>query len=311
MANTAAARLNGVQSGDQLLGNTVLSLVHTQDRPHMREVMEEVLDAGYIRNAEYRLNRGDDTVIAEFQVFTVKDEVAQPTGFVHVVRDITSQKQREEQLKDQALHDPLTGLPNRVLFQDRLAQAIESGRRTRTEVGILYIDLDNFKDVNDTFGHDRADVLLEQLAHRMLGALRASDTLARLGGDEFAAVLPQADAAGAQVTAQKLKEALHAPFQIGEHRITVGAGIGIAIYPIHGEDPTTVLRRADIAMYAAKHSGRHHVLWQPEHDELMSYQHLPLHGSDVSAMQVDPRVLMVAREKRARSNGATPATPAE
>ncbi len=310
-ANAAAARLHGAQSGDDLLGRTVASLFAAEDRDHVRALMEDALESGRVRNAECRLNRGGDTVVAEIAIAAVQGEVANPTGFVHVMRDITRQKLREEQLKDQALHDSLTGLPNRVLFNDRLTQAIEIARRTKTQVAVLYIDLDYFKEVNDTFGHDRADLLLQQVAHRMCSALRASDTLARLGGDEFAAVLPQADAAGARVTAEKLKIGLDHSFQIADHGITMGASIGIAIYPMHGEDPLTILRRADIAMYAAKHSGRRNVLWRPEQEAMLEQQHAGVHDSGVPVLQVDPRVLELALDRQEDDGGGARVPPSE
>jgi diguanylate cyclase (GGDEF)-like protein/PAS domain S-box-containing protein len=294
MANAAAARLHGVDSAEDLLGSNVVGLFAAEDREHVRALMNEAFDGGHVPSAECRLLRGNDTVIAEFLISAVHDEDAKPTGFVQVVRDITRQKRREEQLKDQALHDPLTGLPNRVLFSDRLTQAIEIARRTMTQVAVLYIDLDDFKQVNDTFGHDQADHLLQQVAQRACSSIRASDTLARLGGDEFAAVLPQADVAGAQVAAEKLRIELGTPFAIAEHSITMGASIGIALYPVHGDDPSTILRRADIAMYAAKRSGRRSLIWRPEQEAELGQEHVPSLDSAVPVIQVDPRVLALA-----------------
>jgi diguanylate cyclase (GGDEF)-like protein/PAS domain S-box-containing protein len=295
IANEAAAKLHGGRSGDELLGTTFLDLVNTEDRTHVREIIEEALHVGYVRDAECRLRRGNESFIAEFVISVVTDELGKPTGFVNVVRDVTRQKQREEQLKDQALHDPLTGLPNRVLFHDRLGQAIESARRTKTQVSVLYIDLDCFKEVNDRFGHDYADVLLQQMARRMQQAIRASDTLGRLGGDEFAAVLPSADGAGAKVTAGKLKDEIGTSLQIAGTHIEIEASIGIAVYPVHGEDALSVLRRADMAMYAAKHSGRRNVISHPEQEDMLEHQRLPTRATDVLDAQVDPRVLRLAR----------------
>jgi diguanylate cyclase (GGDEF)-like protein/PAS domain S-box-containing protein len=298
MANTAAARLHGAQTGDQLLGRTTLSLFDDEDRDHLRAIMQEAVDAGHIRNAEFRLQTGNDSVIAEYLISAIQDEGAITSGFVYVVRDITSQRRREEQLKDRALHDPLTGLPNRILFNDRLTQAIEIARRTKTQVGVLYIDLDYFKQVNDSFGHDQADLLLQQVARRTAKAIRASDTLARLGGDEFAVVLPHADAAGVQVTAEKLKSEFGTPFRIAEHSITMAASIGIALFPLHGDDPATILRRADMAMYAAKHGGRRNIYWRPEQDRMLDDQHcVRTFDSAVPVNQVDPRVLTLALER--------------
>jgi diguanylate cyclase (GGDEF)-like protein/PAS domain S-box-containing protein len=298
IANAAAARLHGGRSGDELLGSSVLDLVNAEDRAHVQEIMKEALHVGYIQNTECRLRRGNDSMIAELAISAVTDEAGSPTGFVHVARDVTRQKQREEQLKDQMLHDPLTGLPNRVLFHDRLGQAIESARRSKTQVGVLYIDLDHFKGVNDRFGHDSADVLLQQTARRMQQTVRASDTLGRLGGDEFAAVLPNADAAGATVTASKLKDEFGTSFELGGTRIVIGASIGIAVYPLHGEDAMTVLHRADVAMYAAKRSGRRNVIWHPSHEDMLERERFPTRASDALSAHVDPRVLRLAHAHR-------------
>lgn len=298
IANAAAAKLHGDSSGDELLGTTFLDLVDPESQAHVREIIAEALHVGYIRNAECRLHHGNESVIAELAISIVADEARKPMGFVYVVRDVTRQKQREEQLKDQTLHDPLTGLPNRVLYHDRLGQAIESARRTKTQVGVLYIDLDHFKEVNDRFGHGYADALLQQTARRMQQTVRASDTLARLGGDEFAAVLPQADAAGAQVTAGKLKDELETSFQVAGNSVDIGASIGIAVYPEHGEDAVTLLRRADIAMYAAKRSGSRNVVWHPKQEDMLEHPRLPTRDSGALAVQVDPRVLALARVRR-------------
>jgi diguanylate cyclase (GGDEF)-like protein/PAS domain S-box-containing protein len=295
IANAAVARLHGVHSADELLGRAFLDLVSPDEQAHMREIIDEAVHVGYVRNVECRLRRGKESFSAELAVSVVTDEAGDPTGVVKTVRDVTRQKEREEQLKEQTLHDPLTGLPNRVLFHDRLGQAIESARRTETQVGVLYIDLDHFKVVNDTFGHDYADVLLQQTARRMRQTIRASDTVGRLGGDEFAAVLPDADATGARITAEKIKHDLAASFEIAGKRVVITASIGVSVYPEHGEDAMTVLRRADIAMYAAKRNGSQSVIWRPEQDDMLEHHRLTRRVSDNLAVQVDPRVLRLAR----------------
>jgi diguanylate cyclase (GGDEF)-like protein len=154
-----------------------------------------------------------------------------------------------------------------VLSRDRLDQAILLARRQQTRVALLIIDLDHFKEVNDTFGHQAGDQLLRQVGERFTAELRETDTVARLGGDEFAIVLLAADADGASLIAAKLLAALERPFIVEGQALDVGASIGIAVYPDHADTADTMLRRADIAMYVAKRSRRTHSIYTQGHDE--------------------------------------------
>ncbi|HEX9496135.1 MAG TPA: EAL domain-containing protein [Candidatus Limnocylindria bacterium] len=169
--------------------------------------------------------------------------------------DITARREAERALREQALQDPLTQLPNRALLHDRWDHAIEIARRVREPLALMLLDLDHFKEANDTFGHGYGDLLLRAVAKRLGAAVRSSDTIGRLGGDEFAVLLPNTNDAGAQIAATKLLTALEEPFDIDGQVLEVTASIGIALYPRHGEDGSTLLRRADIAMYSAKRSG--------------------------------------------------------
>src|SRR5713226_2567533 len=175
-------------------------------------------------------------------------------------------KARDE-AQHQALHDGLTGLPNRTLLRDRLQQALLIGDRDKTSVALLIMDLDRFKDVNDTLGHHTGDELLQQVGARLRGIVRASDTVARMGGDEFAIVLPMASHADvAARVAQSLVKALEKPFTLAGHQVSVGSSIGIAMYPEHGTDVKTLMRHADVAMYVAKRGGSGHAVYAWEQD---------------------------------------------
>ena len=169
--------------------------------------------------------------------------------------DITARREAERALREQALHDPLTQLPNRTLLHDRCDHAIDVARRQTEPLALMLLDLDHFKEANDTFGHQFGDLLLRAVARRVAAAVRASDTVGRLGGDEFAVLLPNTNESGAQMAAAKLLKALEEPFDIDGQVLEVTASIGIALYPRHGEDGSTLLRRADIAMYTAKRGG--------------------------------------------------------
>ncbi len=173
-----------------------------------------------------------------------------------------------KELKHQALHDALTSLPNRVLLQDRLAQAIRTAKREEHSAALLLSDLDRFKEVNDTLGHHYGDLLLQQVAVRLRGVLRDSDTVARLGGDEFAILLPDVcDQDQIILTANKIVAAIDAPFVFEDQNIHIGISIGVAICPGDSEEPSTLLRQADIAMYVAKRSNTDIAFYKPELDE--------------------------------------------
>jgi diguanylate cyclase (GGDEF)-like protein/PAS domain S-box-containing protein len=187
--------------------------------------------------------------------------------FTAYMRDITEQKQEESALVYQALHDTLTDLPNRVLMQERLERALVSAHRYRTPLGLMFMDLDRFKEVNDTMGHQSGDALLQQVAVRLQKSLRESDTVARLGGDEFAVLLPATDEPGAALTATRIMEEMSQPFVIDGQKFECGGSIGIALYPEHGQDVATLMRRADVAMYAAKRSGSGYTVYSAERDE--------------------------------------------
>jgi diguanylate cyclase (GGDEF)-like protein len=167
-----------------------------------------------------------------------------------------------ERLAFQAQHDTLTGLPNRLLFQDQVQQALQLARRHHTKAVIVWIDLDRYKQINDTLGHRAGDELLSEVARRLKSSLRESDTVARVGGDEFTVLVHDiAGSADAETVAVKIKAALSGPMLLGGHAVAVTASMGVSIFPEHGEDSLVLLRNADLAMYSAKREGgnRHHV----------------------------------------------------
>lgn len=176
-------------------------------------------------------------------------------------------RQRQAALSHQATHDSLTGLPNRTLLQHRMEQAIRAARREHKPFAFLIMDLDRFKDINDTLGHPVGDQLLSEIGQRLTNALREVDTIARLGGDEFAILLENSDGIRASAVARKVLDALTAPFQINELRLHIGASIGITVYPEHGTDVPVLLQRADVAMYVAKRNQLGHSVYDPSQDE--------------------------------------------
>lgn len=170
---------------------------------------------------------------------------------------LTRLKHTNEQVTALAHHDSLTGLPNRILFYDRLNQAITRARRDKVSIAVLYLDLDGFKLVNDTFGHDAGDTLLREAAKRIVACVRDSDTVARMGGDEFTVILPNIRTPSSKDrVAKKIVETIARPFLINGKSCSVSASIGIALFPEHGETAEQLVKIADAAMYLAKHSGK-------------------------------------------------------
>lgn len=194
---------------------------------------------------------------ARLTITAVRDRLGVLRNYVGVLSDITAMKRSQQELEHLAHHDLLTGLPNRLLFDARLIHALERARRDRQRVVLFFLDLDHFKEVNDSQGHLAGDELLRQVAERLTGALRKDDTVARLGGDEFAVILERVNTDDEVVRlAAKLVDVLREPFDIGGHATSIGTSLGIARYPDDGSDASVLLRCADSAMYVAKHEGR-------------------------------------------------------
>jgi diguanylate cyclase (GGDEF)-like protein/PAS domain S-box-containing protein len=171
--------------------------------------------------------------------------------------DFTERKREEEAIRHMAYRDALTGLPNRVVFTDRLQVALSRAKRNQVRLAVLLLDLDRFKDINDTLGHTVGDQLLQAVGNRLPGLLRSSDTVARLGGDEFIILLPDiAQAHDGPSVARKILRAFQKPFSVNRRNVHVTPSIGIAIYPDNAEDSDTLMKNADLAMYRAKERGR-------------------------------------------------------
>jgi diguanylate cyclase (GGDEF)-like protein len=207
------------------------------------------------------------------------------------LQDVTERTMAAEVLRRQALHDGLTGLPNRTLLNDRLRQALQHSQTTEEPVALLLMDLDQFKEVNDALGHDHGDRLLIEMSRRLQRVLRDIDTIARLGGDEFAVLLTiNADERGALAVAARIRESLEEPFQLGGISVQTSASIGVALYPGHANDAETLAQRADVAMYTAKRAGGGIALYSPEHDQ-SSVRRLALLGELRSAIEDDQLIL--------------------
>ncbi len=258
-ANPALERLLGRAAGG-LTGTSLYDLTDPDELPGIRDACTAVHAVpGRVSRVEGGLLHGDGTrVPVQVTVTRVAEQPGLPTHLVLVVEDITDRKALEAQLVHRSLHDALTGLPNRLLFGDRLRHALERGHREGTPTCVLVVDLDGFKAINDRYGHPMGDAVLVAVAERLTSVLRASDTAARLGGDEFSIVCENTDRADAEVLAERLRRTLVDPLTIRGTSIDVGMSIGIgSVRP--GADPDVaceqVVRDADDAMYAEKHRG--------------------------------------------------------
>jgi diguanylate cyclase (GGDEF)-like protein/PAS domain S-box-containing protein len=260
--NAAAERLLGLPAAD-MLGQSITTVWAPEQLEVNRSMFERAFAGEVITDFEtVRLHRDGTRVAVTVSWSPIKDESGTITGVSVIARDITERKQLEEQLVHQALNDPLTGLANRALFADRLEHALARGRRPGGTVVILVIDLDGFKDINDSLGHDAGDDLLTIAGMRLQGHARPGDTVARLGGDEFGVLLEDIAAAEAMRSAEALLKGLATPIVLRDRDLTPTASIGIAI--AGGEDAETLLRNADTAMYAAKRQGKgRYTLFEP------------------------------------------------
>lgn len=242
--------------------------VHPADFPRLQQEGPRFEDDGQPFSTEYRMIAKDGRVVwVHDRSVIVRDETGRPQYIQGILTDITDRKRMEQQLEYQALYDTLTALPNRTLLLDRLRQALLTAAQQPAGVGFFLLDLDRFKDVNDTFGHFAGDELLRQVAARLRAAVRETDMVARLGGDEFAVIVPSVgDAAAAIAVAQRIHAALEPPFEVEGAALTARASIGIALAPEHGADADTLMRHADVAMYAAKRMQAEYALYAAEQD---------------------------------------------
>ncbi|MGY1744693.1 diguanylate cyclase domain-containing protein [Blastococcus sp. SYSU D00695] len=258
--NPALERLLGRTAGE-LTGRSLYDLTDPDELPGIQDACSAVHAVpGRVSRVEGGLLHGDGSrVPVQVTVTRVADQPGLPTHLVLVVEDITDRKALEAQLVHRSLHDALTGLPNRILFGDRLRHALERGHREGTPTCVLVVDLDGFKGINDRYGHPMGDAVLVAFAERLTSVLRASDTAARLGGDEFSIVCENTERTEAEVLAGRLRAVVVEPLVIDGTTIGLGMSVGIGtVEP--GADPDVaceqVVRDADDAMYADKHRDR-------------------------------------------------------
>ena len=202
-------------------------------------------------------NKGGSIYEEWLRITAIKNKRGEIINYIGIFSDITAKKESERQLHQHAHHDALTGLPNRLSFDQRLEQEMQRAKRTNKKAAVLYIDLDNFKPINDSYGHLVGDVVLCEISNRIKAELREIDCLARLGGDEFAVILPEITNTDIIDTIiNRIKIAMQKPVQISENQHTIGASIGTAVYPDDAKDAMGLVALADKAMYKSKNLSR-------------------------------------------------------
>jgi diguanylate cyclase (GGDEF)-like protein/PAS domain S-box-containing protein len=259
--NPAFTQITGYTENEALGRHSSLTRAPDGARHHddafYQQLWTDLADTGFWRGEIWDTRKNGEVYLEWLTVSAVRDDEDQVTHYVCVFSDITKVKESQDKLDYLAHHDPLTALPNRLLFHDRLQHAMVRAAREHEQLAVLFIDLDRFKNVNDTLGHHIGDALLKQVAEALSGCLREGDTLARLGGDEFIVLLEDVGGAfGAGHVAEKLVALFEQPFTVSGYELFVTASVGISLFPQDAEDVHMVVRNADVAMYQAKARGR-------------------------------------------------------
>jgi len=222
-----------------------------------KQMWKSIITQGSWKGEIWNRRKSGEIYPERLTISTIKDSDGNAIRYTAIFYDITDIKESEDKIRHRAFHDPLTELPNRLLFQDRLRQAIAHAKRSSDQLAIMFMDVDHFKNLNDSLGHHMGDIFLHQLATQLTQIIRIEDTVSRMGGDEFTILLTQISSeADAASIANKILTLFKTPFDLGGHNIHLGASVGIALYPNDGDNPDTLIRNADTAMYHAKEQGR-------------------------------------------------------
>lgn len=251
-------------SPEQGSGMEWADALHPEDRDEVLGLWTEAVTHGLPFRHDYRFLKGGAVSWVMAEAVPERDEEDRILGYVGTLSEITDRKlaerdlrRNEEHLRYLAQHDDLTGLPNRMLFNNRLEHALAESRRSNTLTAVLFLDLDRFKNINDSLGHEAGDQLLQQVSGRLKQSVREIDTVARFGGDEFAVILEAVEEVkNAAQVAGKILKCLQQPFKLVEQKVYVTASMGVALFPSDGKDGEGLMKAADVAMYRAKEKGR-------------------------------------------------------
>lgn len=255
--NKAFESITGYQEHEVVGVNPSKIKSNRHDEAFYQQMWSELLDSGMWRGEIWNRRKSGEVFPAWQSIRAINNETGDVSHYISVFSDISTLKQSQEKLDFLAYHDPLTSLPNRLLFEDRLEQALKHAKREKHEIVLLFLDLDRFKNINDSLGHPVGDALLVGVSKRLGKLVRQEDTVARLGGDEFVVILERIERAEAgAVLAQKIIDAFHESIVADGHELLVTLSIGISQYPADGEDVPTLVKNGDAALYQAKEKGR-------------------------------------------------------
>ena len=285
--NPELARIYGYDSPAELIANCTDIAYQTFVDPSKRELFKGTLEEkGSVNNLEHQAYRKDGSKMWLLEnARVVRNSSGATLYYEGTVADITDRKVAEKRVQYLAYYDALTDLPNRALLADRLSTAVASARRQKDKVALLFLDLDHFKSINDSFGHSFGDLVLQDVAKRLKKQTREQDTVARLGGDEFIIVLNNVkDVSDVAVAAKRFMDAMTAEFVVQGHSLSITCSLGISIFPEHGMDVETLLKHADAAMYSAKENGRNGFQFYAEEMTAQVVERLTLENSLRSAL---------------------------
>jgi len=277
--NKSFTEITGFTPEDAIGQNPRILASGRHDAAFFKQVWKVLTKTGSWQGELWNRRKSGEIYPESLTIISVKADDGAVLNYIGIFGDISERKLAEERIQQLAHYDVLTGLPNRVLFSDRLEQSIINAQRNQSKVALLFLDLDRFKQINDTLGHDIGDELLKMVAQRLMNCVREQDTLSRQGGDEFIAILPDADITGAELVAAKMLNAIIQPYMINKHELRISSSIGIAVYPDQAQDAESLIKYADVAMYQAKDNGRNRYLRFDPSMNASSHERLRLENS--------------------------------
>jgi len=307
--NHGATEIHGYLP-EECIGHSIEMLLPEKEHGQFKWIMQQTLLHGEFHDQVQKLTKSGKVIYADISLTLLSNDVKEPIGFTCYTQDITQKKEIEAQLQEQtkqlnfqAYHDILTELPNRSLFDDRLEQAIVSAQRHGEKFALLFLDLDNFKQINDTLGHHFGDEVLRQVSHRLKSSLRDADSLARLGGDEFTIIVPglQSSSSAAKV-AQNILDVMKPVFEINDHALHISVSIGISLFPKDSTLKHDLLKYADTAMYRAKDEGRDNYQFYASDMTILAFEKAVLERSLRVALEQDQFKIYYQPQIDARNN---------
>ncbi len=297
-------------TADEAIGQHVSMVHREEDIPEVIKSIEILKETGMHIAETTHVSKSGKIIDVLLSLSVLKDENENPIRFVGFAQDITERKQAQKKLLEQkdilqhqAHHDALTNLPNRILFNDRLVQAIQTAKRDKSEFALLFLDLDHFKEINDSLGHDVGDRVLKVVTRRLNAVMREEDTLARLGGDEFTVIMRNLiDGQDASILAQKVLIVLAEPVVVDENRLYVSCSIGISLYPSDGLSVSNLLKYADAAMYRAKDEGRNNFQFYSSEMTELAFERVVMEASLRAAVENEEFIVYYQPQVDGRSD---------